>query len=208
MPRPDFIPFYLQACGWPDTPAHSLALDQWHLSEGMPDDWYNPLAMGAYYRFAGDNLSGCWIPATLPDGSPNRDKVIRCPGYYSSAERFHYNMERAIYYKINAMFLGPGFKDIRATIADIYYAVNESSWCPKCQKGKYPIVMHDWLYGKNAGIVGPAGIFPRIKSPPPVPTSLFGAWAQLMRQFRYTIPQQVRRIENARREMLQAVERK
>lgn len=208
MPRPDFIPFYLRECGWPDTAAHSLALDQWALSEGMPTDWYNPLAMGAYYRFPGDNLSGCWVPPKLGDGSNNVDNVLRCPGYINSAKRFHYNMQRALYYQINAMFLGPGFSDDKATIADIYWAINRSPWCPKCQSGQYPVVMHNWLYGKGGGAFNPADTFTKIKDPTPVPTSLFTAWHQLERQFRYTIPHQIRIIENARREMIQAATRK
>lgn len=204
MPRPSWIPLFERLCGWPDTPAHSLALDQWHLSEGMPDDWHNPMAMGAYKRTPTDDMAGCYVPKLLPDGSANTYNVLRCPSWEAGAVEFSLNMERPEYYRINAMFQGQGMQDDKATIANIYWAINTSSWCPKCQSGKYPIVMHNWLYGKNAGVVQPVDMFRKLKAPAPVPTSLHAAWAELMRQFKLTIPHQIRRIEAARQQVLNA----
>lgn len=143
MPVPiDPVSWYddvLGGLGLGSTQPRTMSLYLWARSEGMPPTAFN------------------WLAATdpRPGSTPfNGAGVQVYPSYAVGIEVLVTKLSSALYRPV-----------LLALHADdpelIWKAANASGWCPKCQNGRYPIALYDWLAaGKPATGVLAGGVAP------------------------------------------------
>jgi hypothetical protein len=205
----DFTNGLMAAGGYPLDAANVIATCAWALSE---DDTLT-------------RLLGCNNPLAVLGERPDRP---RCPGtivdsYISLKEGITYTHRRLLNGLYNDIIKAyetkipekPTHDQVLTKLDYIWFAINQSPWCRvetypgskryrPCQHGKYPIALWMLIHGSQAGSPAPpVNIPPAPHQAPPQHEKLqfVRAWHALTVELRVVLPRQIRKIEDARRQV-------
>lgn len=137
-----WIPDLTRRLGIDMTDDVRLSLTMWAQTEGMPDSANNVLA-------ATDTIAG--------SQRYNSAGVQTYPSIATMNYVYAHKFRSAKYHAIlDALASG--------TMLDIFNAINQSPWCPDCQGGDYPNVLHQFLV--SIGFLPGATFTQLFKNPP------------------------------------------